>query len=116
MNYELIVGEPWDFEGPDGRGRILVSGLGMVYVIDNENRETESFLVQVIHPFVMEGQKVKFLVCAERHSGDIINHIASVGGTVGVWRVREGMEVQKEQKFLLRDLKYCIIGYLEVVR
>lgn len=88
----------------------------MVYVLDKENRETESLLLQVLHPFVMEGQKVEFLVCAERYSGDIISHIASIGGTVGVCRVREGIKVQKEQKILLHDLRYCIIGYLEVVR
>jgi hypothetical protein len=115
MNYEIMVGEPWDFQGSDGDNKILVSGIGIVHVIDHENHEWESYLLQVLHPFVMDKQKVEFMVFQPRYTGDTIYEIAKIGGMVGVYRVKEGMSVQKEQRISVDDLTYCVIGHLNII-
>jgi hypothetical protein len=84
MNYELLVGEPWDFEGPDGKNKILVSSVGVIHVTDNKNYDEESYLLKVIHPFIMDKQRVEFLVFQPRHTGNTIQQIASIGGVVGI--------------------------------
>ena len=115
MIYELLVGEPWDFEALDGKNKILVDGLGIVNVIDSNGQSKELYLLQVLHPFMMDKQKVDFLVFQPRHVGDSIYEIAQVGGMVGVYKVKEGLLAQKEQQISVNDLSYCIIGNLNVL-
>jgi hypothetical protein len=115
MKYELLVGEPWDFEGLDGKNKILVDGLGIVNVIDDNGHSKELYLLQVLHPFVMDKQKVDFLVFQPRHAGDTIYEIAQIGGVVGVYRVKEGVLAQNEQQLSVNDLAYCIIGHLSIL-
>ncbi len=115
MNYEILVGEPWDFEALDGKNKILASGLGIVNVVDLLGKMKELYLLQVLHPFIIDEQKVEFMVCQPRHAGDTIYEIAKTGGIVGVYRIKEGLAVQKEQQISADDIIYCVIGSLNII-
>ncbi len=115
MNCEIFVGEPWDFEALDGKNKILASGLGVVDMVDHEGQPKEAYLLQVLHPFIMDKQKVEFMVVQPRYSGDTIYEIAKMGGTVGVYRVKADMAVEKEQQISEDDLKPCVIGKLNII-
>ena len=114
MNCEILVGEPWDFETLDGKNKVLASGLGVVGIVDHSGQTKEAYLLRVLHPFIMDKQKVEFMVFQPRYSGHTIYEIARIGGTIGVYRVREGMAVEKEQQISVDDLKYCLIGKLNI--
>ncbi len=115
MNCEILVGEPWNFEALDGKNKILASELGAVNMVDHEGQTKELYLLQVLHPFIMEKQKVEFMIFQPRYSGDTIYEIAKIGGTVGLYRVKEGMSVQKEQQISVNDIIYSVIGRLNII-
>jgi hypothetical protein len=112
QRYELSVGEPWDFEGPDGQNRVIVDSLGTVTGPDLENWQSNYLLLRVATPFQFKGERVEQLIAAPRYEGDSLQAIQSNGGTVGVARVRPGSSLTPGEPFSQDDVHYVIIGSL----
>lgn len=108
----LSVGEPWDFEGPDGQNRVLVDVQGIVKGPKEENLTPRHLLLRVKNPFDMDGEKVKLLVASPRYKNDTIEELQSAGGTVGCARVRPGFVLFPDGSFAKESVVYCIIGGL----
>lgn len=53
--HEIRIADPMFWEGPDGTNRILAEGLGVVYGSPAFMISKESYLVQVLHPFLVAG-------------------------------------------------------------
>ena len=85
--FSLSVGEPWDFEGPDGQNNIELELLGEVDGPNVENWATSYLLLKVIRPFSFNGEAVECLVAAPRYEGESLRSVFQNGGTVGVGRV-----------------------------
>ncbi len=112
QRYELFVGEPWDFEGPDGQNRVIVDSLGIVAGPNLENWQGNYLLLRVATPFEFKGERIEQLIAAPRYEGDSLQSIQSNGGTVGVARVRPGSSLTPGEPFSQDDVHYAIIGRL----
>ena len=114
---ELSVGEPWDFTGPDGANRVLVTLVGFVPGPDAPNWKKEYALLKVARPFEWEGEGVELLLAGSRHRGREIRNVVQIGGSVGVSRLRSGVVLSPGERFQAGDVEYIIIGdLLPVVR
>ena len=111
--FSLSVGEPWDFEGPDGQNKVELELLGEVDGPIAENWATSYLLLKVIRPFSFNGEAVECLVAAPRYEGESLRSVFQNGGTVGVGRVLPGRSIHPGQKLLTSDTQYCIIGRLD---
>ena len=111
--FELIVGEPWDFENPDGRNRICLDLIGKVEGPDEKNWTDSYLLFAVLTPFEYKGEIVAQVIAAPRYVGTSLVKVRFVGGTVGVARVRPGISFNEGHKFAPSDIEYIIIGELK---
>ena len=111
--YELLVGEPWDFSGPDGGNRIELAYLGRVEGPDEENWDSAYLLFQVLHPFDFSGDSVQQLIASPRYEGDSLSKVRMLGGMVGVARVISNSGLRAKDKFSSSEVEYIIIGQLK---
>jgi hypothetical protein len=114
--FELSVGEPWDFNGPDGQNRIEVGFVGLVEGPDKPNWQGQYALLEVLRPFTWGGESVERLLGAPRYRDDALEGIVRSGGTVGVSRVRAGVRLDSPGPFKVEDVEYIIIGSLRPLR
>lgn len=113
--FVLFVGEPWDFESPDGLNRVVVFLLGAITGPSskpNQHLHKTYLLLEAETPFVIRGEPVKFMIASARYVGESIESIASRGGTVGVARVRPGITPVQGGTIDFSEVEYCIIGSL----
>lgn len=110
--FELSVGEPWNFVGPDGPNRIVAEFVGFVRGPSLPNWQDRYLLLRVAAPFVHDGEPVNLLVASTRYEGDTIEGIMAGGGTVGVARVRPTAHLQPGAKLVPEGIEYIIIGGL----
>ena len=115
QRFEISVGEPWDFEGPDGPNRIVVDFAGIVNGPSLPNWQTRYLLLKVVVPFTHADELVSFLVAAPRYDGDTLESIIAKGGTVGVSRVRPTVQLSPDAKLSPAEVEYIIIGGLSRV-
>jgi hypothetical protein len=109
-DYEISVGEPWDFKGPDGPNRILAKAEGTVTGPDRPNWQGEYLLLRVKIPFKMNDELVTLLVAAPRSAGDTLSKMMSEGCPAGIARFREGLDLRAGDKFEAEQVEYCILG------
>ena len=110
--FALSVSEPWDFKGPDGPNRVLVELVGVVGGPKNQDRDSRFLLLRATSPFEIDGEQVKLVVASPRYSGDTLDSVSSVGGTVGVARVLPHATVIPGGFIETTDVQCCIIGSL----
>ncbi|MBE0684184.1 MAG: hypothetical protein IH589_19950 [Anaerolineales bacterium] len=110
--YELLVGEPWNFEGPDGQNRVLVDFVGFIPGPNLPNWADEYLLLKVVTPFQHNNELVELMVASPRHSGDTIYEIEKIGGHVGVARIRPNISIVSGRPFIPADVDYFLIGRL----
>ena len=106
--YELLVGEPWNFKGPDGPNRLLVEFGEIISGPENSSW----ILLKVATPFQHDNELVELMVAYPRHKGDTIQEIAKQGGHVGVARIRPNISLVRDRPFVLADVDYFLIGSL----
>lgn len=111
-HFDLAVGEPWDFDGPDGSNRIMVDCIGRVKGPQENNWSGKYLLLTVRTPFVFMNELVDRLVAFARYEGETLDKIERYGGTVGVARVRPGVKLAANDAFQASDVDYIIIGAL----
>lgn len=113
--FELSVGEPWNFVGPDGANRIVVDFAGFVAGPKKPNWQSRYALLTVVAPFEFLGETVSHLFAAPRYVGVSIEGIVRGGGTVGVARVRSASSVAAGGAFDVADVEYVITGELRAL-
>lgn len=111
--WEISVGEPWNFDGPDGQGRVLVEPSGFVRVAHDPVEGRKALLLRVQHPFTWEQESVEYLVAIPRYTGDTADILAERGGTVMASRVRAGVSTDLTV-FEPEQLHYFMIGGLQL--
>lgn len=107
--YELLVGEPWNSEGPDGPNRLLVDFDGFT---PGQNRADEFILLKAVTPFQYNNELVEFMIASPRYKGSTVYEIAKQGGHVGVSRVRPNVSIARERTLMPADIDYFLIGSL----
>jgi len=112
---ELSIGEPWDFQGPDGANRVLVTFEGLVHGPDVPNWQSEYALLKVERPFTWRDERVELLLAGNRYAGCNIRDVIRGGGTVGVSRLRTGIVLKPGERFKSEDVEYIIIGSLRPI-
>jgi hypothetical protein len=110
--YELLVGEPWNFEGPDGQNRVLVDFGGMIPGPNVPNWADEYILLKAVTPFQYNKELVEFMVASPYFSGHTIYEIVKIGGHVGVARIRPNVSLVSGRSFAPADVDYFLIGNL----
>ena len=89
--YELLIGEPWDFESPDGKNRLIVKRLGVRSVRDERNNIVQGLLVELVNPYLITNEMVKYLLLFPRHRINAIEEMENVEdpskNTVNICRV-----------------------------
>jgi hypothetical protein len=108
--FTVLVGEPWDFEGPDGPSRLVTTHRGQVNGPNAKNWGTRFILLEVAHPFDLDGERVELLVASPRYVGDSVASVEANGGMIGLARVRPGVKLVAEESFAVEDVVYCMIG------
>ena len=111
--YEMLVGEPWNFEGPDGPNRVLVDFVRKMTISNSRDEEKSNILLKVVTPFQDHGEQVKYLIASPRHMGDTVNDVLQFGGIVGVARVREGVSVSIDNLLTHENIVYFMVGSLQ---
>ena len=101
--YELGVGEPWDFEGPDGANRILVDFGGF---ISGPNLPGWGYfmLLKVVTPFQYNNDLVELMIASPRYVGDTVDEIVKQGGIIGIASVRPGVSLVSGNSFIIVKL------------
>jgi hypothetical protein len=113
--YMLSVGEPLDFEGPDGENRIIVESCGVVDGPELRNWQDRYVLLKVLTPFQCNSESVSFLLAAPRHAGLTLEGILKEGGVVGVARVRQGAQLTAGSRMDPTQVEYILIGGLSPI-
>lgn len=110
--YEILVGEPWDFKGPDGPNRVLVNYVALVTILDPAREDESYLLVKVVTPFHFQSELVEYMVVSPRYVGVTIDEIIHSGGTVGVGRVRQSVLFTENRPLTFSDVEYFLVGSL----
>lgn len=113
--YEISVGEPWDFEGPDGPNRVLVEGISIVSGPNEPYWQPSYLLLRVQHPFTYRGESVHLLVACPRYEGVTLESLERDGGTAGIARVRPNIEITAGVPFGTDDVEYFMIGTINPI-
>ena len=111
--YEKFVGEPWNFDGPDGLNIVLVDFVRKVTISNSRDKEKSYILLKTVTPFQDHGELVKYMIASPRYMGDTVNEILQFGGIVGVARVRQGVSVREDSLLTHENIVYFIIGSLK---
>lgn len=78
------------FEGPDGANTVFVDGLGIIKGSPAWQVSLESYLLWVVHPFVVDGNDVRQLVVTPRHVGGTLDDVINREPPVNIARVKPG--------------------------
>lgn len=108
----LFVGEPWDFEGPDGKNVMYGE---VVYEISPKAVIFKAFNEQTFG----KGKGCLF-VCSTRYQGDILVHVDSKGnkkyeGTLGAGLLKNANYINKSYEDLEKESIYVLIGNFKYV-
>jgi hypothetical protein len=110
QEYFISIGEPWNFEGPDGRGKICGVILKEINekVIIFESHKNQTF---------KEGQGNLFILIA-RYKDDAIRKVNNKGehvysGTVGGRLLQLKNYRDKTREYLEEHSKYVFIGTIK---
>ena len=76
------------FQGPDGPNKVLVEAVGVINGSPAWQVPLESYLLSVIHPFVVDGEDVRQLVVTPRFAGDTLTDLINGAPGVNIARVR----------------------------
>jgi hypothetical protein len=88
--HRLSISDPMFFEGPDGPNKVLVDGVGIIKGSPQRQVALESYLLSVVHPFVVDGDDVRQLIVTPRHVGDTLDDVINREPPVNVARVKPG--------------------------
>jgi hypothetical protein len=108
--YELSIGDPWDFSGPDGPNRILGEELGIVHGPNLPNWKGQFLLLRVPHPFDIDGEEVKLLLASPRHSGSTIDDLRNKYTPINIGRVHAYRSLAPGDQYTTMDIVFWATG------
>ena len=79
------------FQGPDGPNKILADGVGVIKGSPQGHVALESYLLSVLHPFVVDGEEVRQLIVTPRHVSETPDNVMHRDSWVNVARVKPGI-------------------------
>ena len=101
------------FCGPNEDNRILVRGLGIINGSPHFMVANESYLVEVLQPFSVDGEEVHQLVVIQQLSNSTLDELVSGEGPVAIARVKPGRQLAAGDVFVPYDMEYWAIGWIE---
>jgi hypothetical protein len=110
--YEILVGEPWDFNGPDGQNRVLVDFVEILINPFASNAANLYILLKVVNTFQHYNELVEYMIASPRYMGDTVDEIVQFGGTVGISRIRQGVSLTNDHHLTSANVEYFLIGRL----
>jgi hypothetical protein len=110
--HEIRIADPMFFSGPDGDNRILVRGIGTIYGSPHFMVPNESYLVEVIHPFTVDGEEVNQLVVNERHTDSTLDELIKGEGAANIARVKPARLLAAGDEYEPFDMEYWAIGWI----
>ena len=113
--HEISIPDPMFREGPDG-GKVLAEGLGLVYGSPQFQVAKESYLLKVIHPFVVDGEDVRYLLANERLSGTSLDDVMNGECAVNISRVKSNIDLIAGGEYGGFDFEGWAIGWIKIAR
>jgi hypothetical protein len=113
--HEVSICEPMFWEGPDG-GKVLAEGLGYIYGSPKFQIGKQSYLLRVLHPFIIDGEAVRYLMVNPRLSGSTLNDVMNGGCSVNISRVKPNIELKAGDEFGGFDFEGWAIGWIKNAR
>jgi hypothetical protein len=114
--HELTISDPMFFVGPEGPNRILARGLGVVYGSPAFQIARELYLLEVEHPFMNDGEEVRYLLACPRHVGNTLDDVMGHGCSVGITRLKPGVMLTPGDQYDGSEYEYWAIGSIKVRR
>ncbi len=114
--HELTISDPMFFEGPDGPNKVFARGLGVVYGSPAYQVARELYLIEAEHPFVDDGEEVRYLLVGPRHAGATLNDVMGGGCSVGIARLKPGVALKPGAQYDGSEYEYWAIGSIKVRR
>lgn len=108
--HELRIADPMFFQGPDGANRVLAKGLGVVYGSPSFQVRKESYLLEVLHPFRVDGKEVRYLLVNERLSGSTLEDVMKDECSVNISRLKPGVTLKAGDEYGGFDFEEWAIG------
>jgi len=102
----------WD--GPDGPNRVLAEGIGVVFGSPAFMIAKESYLLRVLHPFLVDGEEVHQLLVNERLSGTTLEDVMSGECSINISRLKQGITLNGGDEYGGFDFEGWATGYIRV--
>lgn len=113
--HELRISDPMFWEGPDGPNRVLAEGLGVVYGSPAFMIGKESYLLEVLHPFLVDGEEVHQLLVNERLSGTTLEDVMNGECSVNISRLKPGITLKEGDEYGGFDFEGWAIGSIKLM-
>ncbi|HEU0144034.1 MAG TPA: hypothetical protein VFQ47_04550 [Nitrososphaera sp.] len=113
--HEVSISEPMFWEGPDG-GKVLAEGLGLIYGSPKFQVAKRSYLLRVLHPFIIDGDEVKYLMVNPRLSGSTLDDVMNGVCGVNISRVKPNVELKAGDEYGGFDFEGWAIGGIKIAR
>ncbi len=114
--HEISISDPMLFELPNGSNKILAEGLGLVYGSPAFQVADELYLLKVIHPFVTDGDEVRYLLVSPRYVSDTLKDAVEDQCIVGISRLKPGITLDVGDEYNGSEYEYWAIGSIKVRR
>jgi hypothetical protein len=111
--HEVMISEPMFWEGPDG-GRVLANGLGLVYGSPHFQVGKEAYLLEVIHPFTVDGEEVRQLLVSPRLSCSTLDDVMNGQCGINISRVKPNIILKAGDEYGGFDFEGWAIGYIRI--
>lgn len=108
--HEIRIADPMFWKGPDGPNRVLAKGLGVVYGSAAFMVSTKAYLLEVLHPFVVDGEEVHQLLVNERLSDTTLEDAMHGECSVNISRIKPGIILKAGDEFGGFDFEGWAIG------
>jgi hypothetical protein len=113
--HEVSISDPMFWEGPDG-GKVFAEGLGLVYGSPQFQVAKESYLLRVLHPFVVDGEEVRYLLVNVRLSGSTLDDVMNGECAVNISRLKPNIDMKAGDEFGGFDFEGWAIGWIKIAR
>ncbi|MDH3903452.1 MAG: hypothetical protein OEU84_11110 [Xanthomonadales bacterium] len=109
-SHTLLVFDPWDMEITNGSNPFFANSVGVLPGPNLPNWQGKLFLLNVLAPFLCEGEPVSQILCSPRYKGDPMFLARYASCTVGISRVRPGYLYTEHSSVHEAEIDYFAIG------
>ena len=109
-SHTLLVFDPWDMEITNGSNPFFANSVGVLPGPNLPNWQGKLFLLNLLAPFLCEGEPVSQILCSPRYKGDPMFLARHASCTVGISRVRPGYFYNGDSSVQESEIDYFAIG------